>query len=246
MDYASSLPKLETLLSLVEQYMPQMYQSSDEHKRLYQQICTMYGEVADVVEAVVGRSKILVRDAGGEYSVYPNFIEAGFLSSRTTHTHQGYTELLKVIGKVRDLAGRSAVGATHATVERSVADLIRTLNRFRECCQYLPEAPRDERDVQNIIWMMVRSQFDGVDREDTLPKFGVKNYRPDFGIPELKVLIEVKFIGQKTVVSSIQEEIMGDVPGYLSDSSRYEFLIVFVYDGAHPQGSPKTGHVRSD
>ena len=83
------------------------------------------------------------------------------------------------------------------------------------------------------MWIMLRSQFDRVEREETLPKFGVKNYRPDFGIPDLQVLIEAKFISEKTQVSKIQEEVLADIPGYLSGSSGYNSLITFVYDSAH-------------
>jgi hypothetical protein len=80
---------------------------------------------------------------------------------------------------------------------------------------------------------MLRAHFDRLDREDTLPKFGVKGYKPDFGVPELKTLVEVKFIGERTVVAQIQEEILADIPGYLSDHARYDAIIVFVYDAAH-------------
>ena len=58
-----------------------------------------------------------------------------------------------------------------------------------------------ERGVQDIIWIMLRAQSDRVDRESTPPRFGTKNYRPDFGIPDLSTLIEVKFIGERTRIA---------------------------------------------
>jgi hypothetical protein len=40
---------------------------------------------------------------------------------------------------------------------------------------------RSEREVQDILLIMLRSVFDDVIDEDTLPEFGHKGYRSDFG-----------------------------------------------------------------
>jgi hypothetical protein len=58
-------------------------------------------------------------------------------------------------------------------------------------------------------------------------------------VPELQTLIEVKFVGEKTEIPSLQEEILADVPGYLSDKSPYNSLIVLVYDRAQKLRDPK-------
>jgi hypothetical protein len=79
---------------------------------------------------------------------------------------------------------------------------------------------------------MLRSQLDRLDREETLAKFGAQAYKPDFGVPDLATLVEVKFIGEKTWVQDIQGEILADVPGYLREATGYISLIVFVYDAA--------------
>jgi len=118
MDYASKLEQLKYLRALVDKYIPTMYTSSVESGRLHQEICEAYGQVADVFEEVLGKQRIEVPHAGrsGPASVYPNLFEAGFLSGRSIHTHQGKTELLKVIGKARALVGE---GAQVAQVERT-------------------------------------------------------------------------------------------------------------------------------
>jgi hypothetical protein len=79
---------------------------------------------------------------------------------------------------------------------------------------------------------MLRSQFDRLDREETLPKFGTQAYKPDFRVPDLVTLVEVKFIGDKTRVQDIQGEILADVPSYLREATGSSSLIVFVYDAA--------------
>ena len=87
--------------------------------------------------------------------------------------------------------------------------------------------------------MILRSHFDRLDREETLPKFGAKSYKPDFGVPDLRTLIEAKFIGQKTEVSDIQEGILADVPGYVNNATNYDTIAVFVYDAAHKLRDPR-------
>jgi hypothetical protein len=54
----------------------------------------------------------------------------------------------------------------------------------------------NEREVQDILWLMLRSVFDDVVDEDTLPRLGHSTYRADFGIPSLRLLVEVKYARQ--------------------------------------------------
>jgi hypothetical protein len=236
MDYKDALRRLEEFRALIEEYKGRMYSSDKETQSLARRLYEKYGEVENIIEQFAGRSEIAVPIHGeAKPVVYPNLIEAGYLSGRSIHAHEGYTQLLKIIGKVRQLAEDPVVPRD----EQSLSGVVRVLGRFRECCQYLRETPTNERDVQDIAWIMLRSHFDRVDREDTLPRFGVKNYRPDFGIPELRTLIEIKFVGEKTRVPDIQEEILGDVPGYLTDQARYDSLIICVYDAAHKLRDPR-------
>jgi hypothetical protein len=87
--------------------------------------------------------------------------------------------------------------------------------------------------VQDVLWIILRSHFDRVDREDVLPRLGAKTYRPDFGLPDLGVFVEAKFISDKTDVGAIQEEILADLPGYLRAGSTYSGILVLVYDAGH-------------
>jgi predicted nucleotide-binding protein len=104
MDYAAKLAALEGLKELVDQYASTIRDAErgEERKMLRDNICDLYGQVADVYAEFVGNKSIAVPMFGsGTPSHYPNYFEAGFLSGRTIHTHQGQTELLTVIGKVR-------------------------------------------------------------------------------------------------------------------------------------------------
>lgn len=235
MDYKDILKQLDDFRVLLERQNDQLEETSEGRLSLQRDISIKYGELEDIIEQFVGRSEIHVSLRGDSKPViYPNFIEAGYLSGRSTHQYDGYNQLLKIIGKVKRLSENPTI----IRDEQSLSGVVRVLNRFRECCQYLTSIPENESDVQDIIWTMLRSHFDRLDREDTLGKFGAKNYRPDFGIPELYTLIEVKFIGTKSDIASIQEEIMADIPPYLSNQTRYRNLIIFVYDAAHKLRDP--------
>lgn len=103
MDYAAKLARLEHLRDLLERYNKVKYESTDEARDLSAEVAEVYGEVADVFDEVVGRRNVAVPIHGSVVSHYPNYFEAGFLSGRTIHDHQGHSELLRVIGKVKNL-----------------------------------------------------------------------------------------------------------------------------------------------
>lgn len=224
MNYQETLEKLEKLL---EGYRNAFIEKS--HSVRTEDLALLYGELEEVIHRFAGRSTVVVRTIPGQDTIYPNYIEARIFSSKTFYTHEGYTQLLKIIGKVRQHANDPTV----PEVEYSVTNLVQILYRFRECCQYLASSPQSENEIQGILWIMLRAHFDRLEKEETLPRFGVKNYRPDFGIPDLRVLVEVKFIGPKTNVSSIQEGILADIPGYLKTTTNYDAIVVLVYDAAH-------------
>jgi hypothetical protein len=219
------------LKNLIEKYRSKQVEFTQEK---WDHLYMLYGEVEELIHRIDGVREITVNGRGGS-SIHKDYISAGFLSGRTFHTDQAYSQLLKVIGKVRALAESSVI----PEFPISVSSLVSTLNKFRECCQYIQVPPKNERDVQDILWIILRSHFDRLDREETLPKFGVKSYRPDFGIPDLGILLEVKFIGEKTHLPSIQEGILADIPAYLAKFSKYTGIIAFVYDANHKLRDPR-------
>jgi hypothetical protein len=86
-----------------------------------------------------------------------------------------------------------------------------------------------EREVQDILWLILRSYFPDVVDEDALPKLGHSAYRADFGIASLKLIIEAKFATVKEDFKKIEKEVQEDCVPYLRDL-RYESLVVFIYD----------------
>lgn len=231
MTYAAALEKLENLYRLIEAIDKRKHASDDESKLIRRQLYEAYGEAEDWIERFAGKSNIPVSLAGQNVLTYPNYIEAGYLSGSTTHAHQGRAQLLKIIGKVKALVANPLVAQPRDEI--TLGSLTGMLSRLRECCQYMQHPPRAEKDVQDIVWVMLRARFDRLEREETLPRFGVKNYKPDFGIPELRTLIEIKLIGEKSSTAAIQEELMADIPAYLHAQTQYDSVIFLVYDAAH-------------
>lgn len=107
-----------------------------------------------------------------------------------------------------------------------------TLREFLPCAKrdIKAELIRNEADVQRIIWSMLRPTFPDLVDEDYLPKFGKKNYKPDFGIPRLRLLIEAKYVSASKSVASIQDEVQADIIGYRESTSAYSAILFFIYD----------------
>lgn len=89
---------------------------------------------------------------------------------------------------------------------------------------------RSEREVQDILWLILRSVFDDVVDEETLPKVGHSTYRADFGLPRLGVLIEAKYARHHTDFKQIEKEVMEDSVAYLRNAGPYKEIVVFIYD----------------
>jgi hypothetical protein len=88
-----------------------------------------------------------------------------------------------------------------------------------------------EREVQDILWIALRSVFEDVVDEETLPKLGHSTYRADFGIPSLRLLIEAKYARKAGDFKTLEKEIMEDSVAYLQEThDRYDRILVMIYD----------------
>lgn len=149
-------------------------------------------------------------------------------------------------------APRAAVvwSAVHTAVERGVGEIVLSgdhialvLRRFEAALrrwrwddparvQHPVQWPiTAEREVQDVLWLVLRSLVDDVVDEETLPRLGHSTYRADFGIPSLRLLIEAKYCRHASDFKAIEKEIMEDASAYLALSQdRYDRILVFIYD----------------
>lgn len=89
---------------------------------------------------------------------------------------------------------------------------------------------RSEREVQDVLWAILRPICADLEDEDALPKFGHSTYRADFGIPSLGLLIEVKFASAAGDFKAIEKEVLEDIVPYLKSPERYREILIFIYD----------------
>lgn len=89
---------------------------------------------------------------------------------------------------------------------------------------------KHEREVQDILWLILRSYFDDLIDEEKLKKLGHSSCNPDFAIPSLRLFIEVKYAYKKNDFKKIEKEIQQDVIGYLQNHPEYKKITVFIYD----------------
>jgi len=87
-----------------------------------------------------------------------------------------------------------------------------------------------EREVQDILWLMLRPVFDDLVAEEVLPMLGHSTYRADFGIPSLGILIEVKYARKSGDFKEIEKQVLEDSVAYLNGVTAYKEIVVFIYD----------------
>lgn len=90
---------------------------------------------------------------------------------------------------------------------------------------------RDEKDVQSIVFLLLRSVWDDVVDEENIGKLGHSSYIPDFRIPSLRLLVEVKFARARADLKKIEGELLVDAAAYgAASAGRSDSMVVFVYD----------------
>jgi aromatic ring-opening dioxygenase LigB subunit len=124
MDYQEAQEKLEKLLDgYKKRYIAKEQTGSTD----LEELCMLYGELEEIISRFAGIEKVVVEPSSLHSSVYSNYIEATLYSGWAHYVHQGYTQLLKVIGKVR----QHAKDPTIPKIEYSITNLIQILRRFR-------------------------------------------------------------------------------------------------------------------
>jgi len=118
-----------------------------------------------------------------------------------------------------------------------IAGLLKVLETFpytlKRDYSYRQQELTDEKDVQRILWTILRSHYPDLVDEEVLGKFGLKHYQDDFGIPSLATIVEVKVVRESTDLKKLQEELMTDAGGYFASMTDYRHLVCFIYNKAN-------------
>jgi len=87
--------------------------------------------------------------------------------------------------------------------------------------------PKNEKDVQDQIEVILKSVGVPFTREQETAPVGPRAFRPDFASNELELALEVKFTNDKHTASDAQEEIAADIAAF---RTKWKRLLVVIYD----------------
>lgn len=87
----------------------------------------------------------------------------------------------------------------------------------------------NEYDIQGMLWLVLRTVFDDLRYEESFPKLGRSGHRYDIAIPQLGLIIEVKYTRESSDFQKILDEVSKDAV-QINTQTVYKDIIVFVYD----------------
>jgi len=121
----------------------------------------------------------------------------------------------------------------HGKQTHTEVNIISVLKNFRSALKYFNlREIQSEADLHKLVYLVLKSYYNNIIDKEMLQKFGLKNFCPDLALKHEKLLIELKFIGPKTQVKDIQDQIQTDMTAYLSKHTDYDKVIFFIYDAS--------------
>lgn len=146
------ITKLEELLQSFREYREGVALSDAEKRKLRDRICRLHGSCRSILAETDGEQPIEIVGANGEKRSFPNPFEAALFSGNLRYAHQAESYLQRAIGSLQPIASDPVV----STISLGTPQLIQTLRRLRECCQYIRTPLNDENSIKDVIWIMLR------------------------------------------------------------------------------------------
>lgn len=190
-----------------------------------------------ILHWIVSQGTVRLPDPASDLKAIQNGILKGLLSVSTTEVPVLDAAFLRA-------AARQIIDATidEAMIDRRHVGVVlrrfpKAMRRWRWDTDPKMKNPIQwpitmEREVQDIVWILLSAVFVDLVDEEPLRKFGHSSYRVDFGIPRLGVLIEIKYARSAADFKGIEKEVMEDHVAYLQDRSTYQKIVVFIYDAS--------------
>ncbi len=238
MDHNEVLAKFEEFKEECLKYLQRKYSEADHDK-----LSRLYGELEPVVEQVLGSEEIEVELSHGATAKCKNYIEAGFLTGRTMHTHVGYQQVLKVIGRVQQCPEIITQTATSNSSEFSsdpISIIENLCRRFHHVVRQLRSRHdnrgtldvNDEYDVQDLLHALLTLRFDDIRAEEWTPSYAGSCSRTDFLLKQEQIVIETKKTRKTLNTKELGEQLIIDIAKYKAHPD-CKTLFCFVYD---PEG----------
>lgn len=106
-------------------------------------------------------------------------------------------------------------------------DVARQLRSHRK--DHTPLLLNDEYDVQYLLHALLKLHFDDIRPEEQTQSYAGSSTLADFVLPDIKVVIEVKFAREAKDTKRFGDEILIDIPHYVKHSD-CERMFVLIYD----------------
>lgn len=238
MDHKEVLEEFEELKELCLKYNQGKYSEVDDDR-----LACLYGELEPIIEHILGIEEIKVDLDHGAIYKCKNYIEAGFLTSRTMHTSVGYKQLLKVIGRVQQNP-EIITQTVFANNNKSSSDAISIIKNLCRRFHYVARQLRcryddretldvnDEYDVQNLLHALLTLYFDDIRPEEWTPSYAGSCSRMDFLLKQEQIVIEVKKTRRTLKTKEVREQLIIDIAQYKAHPD-CRTLFCFIYD---PEG----------
>jgi len=120
------------------------------------------------------------------------------------------------------------LGHAMSTADSALISIAETLSRLGICASELSQwDDSTEKNIQEISYVVLRSQYQRVSRERHAGEGPRRDYRCDLRVDDVDVLVEIKRVRSLDHVPKIQVEINDDLAGYRSQkpNQRIVFLI---------------------
>ncbi|MCP4613509.1 MAG: response regulator [Planctomycetes bacterium] len=148
------------------------------------------------------------------------------------------------VDEVREIISRGVASygqnirlLSNVPIEDPLQNIERILESFTTCVGRLVDRGygrpaiemANEYDVQDLLYVMIKPLFPGLECEEYTPKYAGSQKRVDFVIKEIGVIIEAKYVRDKRHAKTILDEIKIDIESYHAHA-HCNTLIFFIYD----------------
>lgn len=147
--------------------------------------------------------------------------------------------LIKASEEISAISPSSELLLTSSVEEGAgIARVILALEQFQECVRYLNTRRSksatltdidSESEVQDVLFMMLRPWIIDLVPENPMDKIASRYSIKDFLSKKMKLVIEAKFIRDKSHGKNISKELHDDIENYRNHPD-CESLIFFIYD----------------
>lgn len=115
--------------------------------------------------------------------------------------------------------------------------VMKILGRFHIVCKQLesrqrkrpPFAIKDEYDVQDLLYALLKIEFDDIRKEDSTPKVAGAVAHMDLLLKNEQIIIEIKMTREGLDMKKLGEELLIDIAKY-KEHKDCKTLICFIYD----------------